>query len=277
MSIVSVKNLKYRYPSETVLALDDISFEVKKGECIGVIGQNGSGKSTLCQAVVGLVPHFYKGAYGGRVIVDGISAGDNDVGEMLMKAGIVFQNPFTQVTGAKRTVYEETAFGLENLGLPRDEIRRRTDEALKLLNIYEYRERHPLALSGGQMQRMAIAGIIAMKPAVIVLDEPTSQLDPGGVAEVFAAIAKLKSDGATIIFAEHKMEPLAEYCDKLLLLCKGKLIDFAPPKDVFARCDLEDFGIRPPVYTRLCKRLDRFDGHGRPATLDEAASALEAK
>jgi energy-coupling factor transport system ATP-binding protein len=151
MKKIVVENLKYRYPLTEELALKGISFEVEKGEFIGVIGRNLAGKSTLCQALVGLVPHFYHGAYGGTVIVDGIEVGKADISELVSKVGIVFQNPFTQVTGSKLTVYEEIAFGLENMGVSREEMRKRIDYSLELLDISRFRDRNPFELSGGQI------------------------------------------------------------------------------------------------------------------------------
>jgi len=133
MSKIRVEHLKYRYPSSEKLALDDLSFEVDEGEMIGIIGRNGAGKSTLCQAFVGLVPHFYRGAYGGKVVVSGLEVLKSSVSQLARRVGIVFQNPFTQVTGSKWTVYEEVAFGLENLGVPRKEMIDRIDYALQLL------------------------------------------------------------------------------------------------------------------------------------------------
>jgi energy-coupling factor transport system ATP-binding protein len=272
MKKIIVQNLKYRYPLTEELALNDISFEVEEGEFIGVVGQNGAGKSTLCQALVGLVPHFYKGAYGGKVLIDNIEVGESDVDTLSLKVGTVFQNPFTQVTGSKLTVYEEIAFGLENLGLPQEEMRKRIDHSLKLLDIYKYKDRNPFDLSGGQMQRMAIASIIAMKPEIIVLDEPTSQLDPQGSEEVFKAIQNLSNEGITVIMVEHKIEKIAKYSDRVMLLNKGKLIAFDKPEIIFSRDDLEDFGIAAPAFTRICRGLGiKAKNTGLyPITIDEA-------
>ncbi|HHW58543.1 MAG TPA: ABC transporter ATP-binding protein [Clostridia bacterium] len=265
-----VEHLKYRYPLGNELALEDISFEVKKGEFIGIIGENGSGKSTLCQAIVGLVPNFYKGAYGGKVLVKEIEVAQSDVSEISSYVGIVFQNPFTQITGSKLTVYEEVAFGLENLGIPREEMIKRIEESLKLLRLFEYRHFNPFELSGGQMQRLAIASVIAMKPDILVLDEPTSQLDPQGSEEVFQAIQDLAKNGMTIIIAEHKIEKIASYADKIILLHKGKLVDFDTPEKIFSREDIEEYGIVPPVYTRICKSLNVKNEAGfYPVTLEQ--------
>ncbi|MGE5629975.1 MAG: energy-coupling factor ABC transporter ATP-binding protein [Caulobacteraceae bacterium] len=272
MKKIVVENLKYRYPLTEDLALKGISFEVEKGEFIGIIGRNLAGKSTLCQALVGLVPHFYHGAYGGTVIVDGIEVGKAEISELVSRVGIVFQNPFTQVTGSKLTVYEEIAFGLENMGISREEMRKRIDYSLELLDIYRFKDRNPFELSGGQMQRMAIASIIAMKPEVIVLDEPTSQLDPQGSEEVFKAIQSLSKEGMTIVLVEHKIEKIAKYSDKVMLLSKGEIIDFDAPNKVFSRDDLEDYGVVPPAFTQICRGLNIKDNKTGlyPTTLEEA-------
>ncbi|MDV3426498.1 MAG: ATP-binding cassette domain-containing protein [Bacillota bacterium] len=272
MKKIIVENLKYKYPLTSDLALKGISFQVEKGEFIGIIGKNLSGKSTLCQALVGLVPHFYKGAYGGKVIVDGIEVGKSEVSEISGKVGIVFQNPFTQVTGSKLTVYEEIAFGLENMGIDREDMKKRIDYSLQLLDIYKYKDRNPFDLSGGQMQRMAIAGIIAMRPEIIVLDEPTSQLDPQGSEEVFKAIQNLSHEGMTVIMVEHKMEKIAKYSDRVMLLNEGEIVDFDTPQKVFSRDDLEKFGVAAPAFTKICRGLGiKNEESGLyPITIDEA-------
>ena len=279
MKKIIVEGLKYKYPLSDTLALDDLSFEVNEGEFIGIIGKNSAGKSTLCQALVGLVPHFYKGAYGGKVIVDGLEVKSHSIADIALKVGMVFQNPFTQVTGSKMTVYEEIAFGLENIGLPRSEIIDRTDYVLDMLKIEQVKDHNPFDLSGGQMQRMAIASIIAMKPDILVLDEPTSQLDPAGSEEVFSAIQNLSKQGITVILAEHKMEKVAQYCDRVLLLNDGKMVDLDSPAIVFSRKDLEDHGVRAPVFTRVCKALGvkKADSDDYPVTLEDAEKVLRGR
>lgn len=276
MKKVVVENLKYRYPLTENLALKGISFEIEEGEFIGVVGRNLAGKSTLCQALVGLVPHFYHGAYGGKVMVDGLEVRKSAVSELALKVGIVFQNPFTQVTGSRLTVYEEIAFGLENIGIERTEMINRIEHAMELLDIYKYKDRNPFDLSGGQMQRMAIASIIAMKPEIIVLDEPTSQLDPQGSEEVFKAIQSLSEEGMTVIMVEHKVEKIARYSDRVMLLHDGEIIDFDTPQKVFSRGDLESFGVAPPSFTRICRALNLKDGKTGlyPVTLDQAYDEL---
>lgn len=277
MTKILVENLKYRYPQTDSLALDDISFSVEEGEFIGLIGQNNAGKSTLCQALAGLVPHFYKGAYGGRVVVDGMEVRHTSISELCSKVGLVFQNPFTQVSGSKRTVYEEISFGLENMGLDRAEMIRRVDSASKLMRLTSVHNKNPFELSGGQMQRMAIASVLAMRPNIIVLDEPTSQLDPQGSREVFQAISDLSRQGMSIVMTEHKIEKIAEYCHKVIVLKEGRLLDFDTPRKIFSRHDFETLGIPQPVYTRVCKALNAKPPLSPcyPVTLEEAYTGLK--
>ena len=278
MSVITVENLRYRYPHAKELALDGLDFSVEKGEFIGIIGENGAGKSTLSQAIMGLVPQFYKGAYGGTVMVDGIEAGRTPVAQLCGHVGLVFQNPFNQLSGAKDNVYEEVAFGMQNLGVPAEEMKNRVEEALKLLDIWQYRDRNPFDLSGGQMQRVAIASVLVMRPDVMILDEPTSQLDPEGSDEVFKAVETLTGSGITILMIEQKIEKLAAYCDRILLLHKGKQIAFDTPQKVFSMPDLNNYGIQAPAFTRICKAegLTLADGT-YPVTVEEAAGVLREK
>ena len=278
MSVITVENLRYRYPHTKELALDGLDFSVEKGEFIGIIGENGAGKSTLSQAIMGLVPQFYKGAYGGMVTVDGIEAGKTPVAQLCGHVGLVFQNPFNQLSGAKDNVYEEVAFGMQNLGVPAEEMKKRVEEALKLLDIWQYRDRNPFDLSGGQMQRVAIASVLVMRPDVMILDEPTSQLDPEGSDEVFRAVETLTGSGITILMIEQKIEKLAAYCDRILLLHNGKQIAFDTPQKVFSMPDLNDYGIQAPAFTRICKaeQVTLADGT-YPVTVKEAAEVLREK
>ena len=278
MSVITVEKLRYRYPHTKELALDGVDFSVEKGEFIGIIGENGAGKSTLSQAIMGLVPQFYKGAYGGKVMVDGLEAGKTPVAQLCGHVGLVFQNPFNQLSGAKDNVYEEVAFGMQNLGVPAEEMKKRVEEALKLLDIWQYRDRNPFDLSGGQMQRVAIASVLVMRPDVMILDEPTSQLDPQGSDEVFQAVEKLTNSGITILMIEQKIEKMAAYCDRILLLHKGKQIAFDTPQKVFSLKNLEEYGILAPAFTRICKaeQVTLPDGT-YPVTVEEAAGVLKAK
>lgn len=278
MSVITVENLRYQYPHAEKLALDGITFSVEKGEFIGIIGENGAGKSTLSQALIGLVPQFYKGAYGGKVIVNGKEAGSTPVAQMCGNVGLVFQNPFNQLSGAKDTVYDEVAFGMQNLGVPREEMHSRAEEALKLLDIWQYRDRNPFDLSGGQMQRVAIASVLVMRPDVMVLDEPTSQLDPEGSEEVFRAVEKLTKSGITILMIEQKIEKLAAYCNRILLLHEGKQIAFDTPQKIFSMENLEDYGVQAPAFTRICRAENVTLPDGTyPVTVEEAVGVMQAK
>lgn len=278
MSEIIIENLRYRYPHAKKLALDGLNFSVEKGEFIGIIGENGAGKSTLSQAIMGLVPQFYKGAYGGKVIVDGIEAGKTPVSQLCGHVGLVFQNPFNQLSGAKDNVYEEVAFGMQNLGIPAEEMKERVENALKLLDIWQYRDRNPFDLSGGQMQRVAIASVLVMRPDVMILDEPTSQLDPEGSDEVFRAVETLTNSGITILMIEQKIEKLAAYCDRILLLHGGKQIAFDTPQKVFSMPDLNNYGIQAPAFTRICKAEGVTLADGTyPVTVEEAAGVLREK
>lgn len=276
MAFLEVEHLKYRYPHTKKLALDDISFTAEKGEFIGIIGENGAGKSTLSQAFCGLVPQFYKGAYGGKVTVDGIAAATTPTAELCKKVGLIFQNPFNQLSGAKDTVWDEVAFGLENFGVPAEQIHERLDKVLHQLDIWQFREKNPFDLSGGQMQRVAIASVLAMEPEILLLDEPTSQLDPQGSEEVFHTVELLAQTGITIFMIEQKMEKLASYCDKILLLHEGKQIAFDTPEKIFSRPDLAELGICPPYVTRYCieQHLLRPDGT-YPVVVEDVKEALK--
>ncbi len=284
MSLIEVKDLKYRYPGTTELALDGVSFTVEKGEFIGIAGENGAGKSSLSQALLGLIPQFYKGAYGGSVTVGSMDARSTPVSELCRHVGLVFQNPFNQLSGAKDNVYDEVGYGLQNLGFPPEEIRTRVESVLRNFGIWEYRDRNPFDLSGGQLQRVAICSVLAMNPDVLILDEPTSQLDPAGSEEVFHTVDELTKMGITIIMIEQKIEKLAGYCDRVLLMRHGKVVDYDTPRKIFSRSDLYELGVNPPAYTSFARANALFfeDGtlpvtHAETLRLIKAASADRTK
>jgi len=183
--MITVQDLTYTYPGAAIPALDRLTITVPAGQVCAVIGANGAGKSTLCHALTGFIPHFFRGTLEGVLRVAGLSVPDTPLAELAGTAGLVFQNPFNQITGARFSVLEEVAFGLENLGIAREEILDRCRSALELTGLQDLADRSPFDLSGGQMQRLAIASMLAMHPRVLVLDEPTSQLDPAGTEAVF--------------------------------------------------------------------------------------------
>ena len=253
MPVIAVENLKYRYPNTESLALDGLSFTVEKGEFIGIVGENGAGKSTLTQSLIGLVPQFYKGAYGGRVLIEDLPAETTPISELCCKVGLVFQNPFNQLSGAKDNVYEEVAFGMQNLGVPREEMHRRAEEALKLLDIWQYRDRNPFDLSGGQMQRVAIASVLVMNPDILVLDEPAAGLDPEGRDTILSQIRNYhEQTGITVILVSHSMEDIARYANRVLVMSKAKVAMYDTVEKVFARApELLELGLSVPQVTQV--------------------------
>ena len=255
MCYFKLEDVSYKYPLEDREILKNINLDIKKGEFWAVIGKNGSGKTTLCNVLRRFVPDFYKGELKGRITLEGKELKDYSAKEIVQKVGFVFQNPFTQISGVKETVFEEIAFGLENLALDAEYIRKRVEETLKLLRIEELRNKNPYELSGGQGQKVALASIIAMDPEIMVIDEPTSQLDPKGTEEIFEIIDILKKEGKTIILVEHKLELIAEYAEKVMVLDEGEMILSGNTEDVLKNKILLEKEIGIPQYTALAYRL----------------------
>jgi len=255
MCYFKLEDVSYKYPLEDREILKNINLDIKKGEFWAVIGKNGSGKTTLCNVLRRFVPDFYKGELKGRITLEGKELKDYSAKEIVQKVGFIFQNPFTQISGVKETVFEEIAFGLENLALDAEYIRKRVEETLKLLRIEELRDKNPYELSGGQGQKVALASIIAMDPEIMVIDEPTSQLDPKGTEEIFEIIDILKKEGKTIILVEHKLELIAEYAEKVMVLDEGEMILSGNTEDVLKNKILIEKEIGIPQYAALAYRL----------------------
>ena len=255
MCYFKLKDVSYKYPLEDREILKNINLDIKKGEFWAVIGKNGSGKTTLCNVLRRFVPDFYKGELKGKITLESKELKDYSAKEIVQKVGFVFQNPFTQISGVKETVFEEIAFGLENLALDAEDIRKRVEETLKLLHIEELRNKNPYELSGGQGQKVALASIIAMDPEIMVIDEPTSQLDPKGTEEIFEIIDILKKEGKTIILVEHKLELIAEYAEKVMVLDEGEMILSGNTEDVLKNKILMEKEIGIPQYAALAYRL----------------------
>lgn len=255
-NIIEIRNLHFRYeadgenPSPEVLK--GIDLDIKQGEFVAVLGHNGSGKSTLAKHLNAILLPTE-----GTVTVDGINTSDDSkLFELRQRAGMVFQNPDNQIVSS--IVEEDVAFALENLGVPYPEMRRRVDEALKVVNMYEYRLHSPAQLSGGQKQRVAIAGIIAMRPKCIILDEPTAMLDPQGRKEVLSAIRKMNREyGITIVLITHYMDE-ASKCDRVVVMDKGRIIIDNIPEKVFSEVELlKRIGLDVPQVTELCWELKK--------------------
>ena len=255
MCYFKLEDVSYKYPLEDREILKNINLDIKKGEFWAVIGKNGSGKTTLCNVLRRFIPDFYKGELKGKITLEGKELKDYSAKEIVQKVGFVFQNPFTQISGVKETVFEEIAFGLENLALDAEYIRKRVEETLKLLRIEELRNKNPYELSGGQGQKVALASIIAMDPEIMVIDEPTSQLDPKGTEEIFEIIDILKKEGKTIILVEHKLELIAEYAEKVMVLDKGEMILSGNTEDVLKNKILMEKEIGIPQYAALAYKL----------------------
>ena len=277
MSIINLQNITYKYPLTDSPALQNINLEVNEGEFIAVIGPNGAGKSTLCYTIAGFVPHFFKGEITGLVEVAGNESSKSSLHEWVLNVGLAFQNPFNQISGAKYTVFEEIAFGLENIGIPRDEMKSRVEDALKLTGISNLADRSPYSLSGGQQQRVALTSILVMQPKVLVLDEPTSQMDPIGTREVFGVIRKLSEKGMTVVMVEHKVEWIAEFADKVIALHNGSILLEGKPQEVLTSDLLTDKGFGISRYTstaREAKELNLWKQKNLPVTLDEAVEGF---
>jgi len=249
--VIELKNVSYRYPLSETPAIEDMSLVIEEGKFYGIIGENGSGKTTLCNLILGFAPDFYKGELKGQVLVDGKATVSYKEGELALRIGYVFQNPFNQISGVKDTVFEEVAFGLENFGVNEDEIESRVEKVMKLTRIYDLAEKNPFALSGGQQQRLALASIIVLEPDILVIDEPTSQLDPEGTESVFEIITAMKEAHKTIVLVEHKVDLVAEYADEVFVLAKGRLITSGTTGEVLSDISLLDHGVQLPQMSIL--------------------------
>lgn len=273
--MMELKHVTYSYPLSKKPALEDICMEIESEKVYGIIGSNGSGKTTLCAVLRGFAPSFYKGELTGEVLLEGKPL-DSFGNEISKKIGYVFQNPFNQISGVKDTVFEEVAYGLENFGVPVDEIEKRVVEVMKTTDIESLAMKNPFEISGGQMQRVALASVIVLEPEILVIDEPTSQLDPQGTEAVFKIIRTLKEKKKTIILVEHKIDLIAEYCDEVIALEDGKIIKNGSTKTTLSDLSLLDHGVNVPQATILCQKLSEagmlFDSI--PVTEEEAVTAI---
>ena len=294
--VMECKNVTYTYPLADEPSIRNVSLSIEEGKFYGIVGENGSGKTTLCAILRGFAPSFYQGEIQGEVLVYGKPIGEYG-GELATKIGYVFQNPFTQISGVKETVFEEVAYGLENFGVPRAEIDGRIRQALETVGIPELRtrqidalsggqkqkvenfgvpveeiverveaimklthidslaEKNPLELSGGQMQRVALASVLVLEPDILIIDEPTSQLDPQGTESVFEIIKMMKDKKKTIILVEHKIDLIAEYADEVLVLKGGRLIAGGDKAQVLSDMSLMEQGVQLPQMAILGSRL----------------------
>jgi energy-coupling factor transporter ATP-binding protein EcfA2 len=278
MAFINLQNVSYKYPITKTPVLQNINLQINEGEFIAIVGPNGAGKSTLCYALAGFVPHFFKGEISGTIEVAGLESSKSTLDEWVLNVGLAFQNPFNQISGAKYTVFEEVAFGLENIGVPRDEMKGRVEEALKLTDISNLADRSPYSLSGGQQQRVALTSILVMQPKLLVLDEPTSQMDPIGTREVFSVIRKMAEGGMTVVMVEHKMEWIAQFADRVIALKDGQILLEGKPSEVLTSDLLAENGFGISRYTstaREARKQGLWKKENLPVTLDEAVEGFK--
>lgn len=253
--VIEFKNVTYQYPLTEEPAVKNINLALEPGKLYGIIGPNGAGKTTLSVMICGFIPSFYKGELSGEILIKGKNVLDYKEGEVSRIAGYVFQNPFTQISGVKETVFEEIGFALENFGVPTEEMEPRIVEIAQRTGITELLEKSPYALSGGQQQRVALASLLVLQPEIMVIDEPTSQLDPEGTESVFQIIADLKKSGSTIILVEHKIDLVAEYADEIIVVSEGGILCRGTPEEVFSNPALEENNVRLPYVSQISREL----------------------
>lgn len=256
-SIIDVKNLSFRYKeSQEYYDVKDITFHVKRGEWLSIVGHNGSGKSTTVRLIDGLLE-----AESGEIVINGQQLTEETVWNIRRQIGMVFQNPDNQFVGA--TVEDDVAFGLENQGLSRQEMKKRVEEALALVGMLEFKKREPARLSGGQKQRVAIAGVVALRPAILILDEATSMLDPEGRRELIETVQGIRKDyDMTIISITHDLEEVA-MSDRVLVMKKGSIESTSSPRELFSRNDLDQIGLDDPFANQLKNSLSQ-NGYDLP-------------
>lgn len=245
-NIISLKNISYTYPLEKEKTIKDFSYDFEEGKVYGIIGENQAGKTTLCNIIRGFIPAIYRGHLTGEIQVKGQALNSEKLGDLAAVIGYCFQNPFTQISGVKETVFEEIAYGMENLGFPKEKMIQRVKELLHLFKMKDLQDKNPFELSGGQKQRVALAAVLALNPEVIILDEPTSQLDPQSTEEIFEIISLLKKQGKTVILVEHKVDLLAKYCDEILVMENGSLVFSGTTTDIFSNEDVLKHGGQLP-------------------------------
>jgi energy-coupling factor transporter ATPase len=276
MAVIETRNLTYTYPGGTKPSISDVSIKVEKGEFVLITGPSGCGKTTLCRCFNGLIPHFYQGELKGEITVAEMDATKHPTYEMAKHVGLVFQNPENQLFAL--SIEKDVAFGLENLGVPREEMQSRVEWALNLTDIYDLRERSPHEVSGGQQQRVAIAAVLAMQPEIIVLDEPTSFLDPLSAEKIFEVIHELNRNiGITVVLVEHRLDLTAKYANHIIIMDEGKVCSDGETRQVLGTEEARLVGVGIPKATLLYQMLKK-DGitlsNVTPLSSDEMATLL---
>jgi len=257
MSVIEVSGLTFTYAGAKSPAIMDVNLEVSEGEFILIVGPSGGGKSTLCRCLNGLIPHFYEGEYTGSVTVCGLKVADTPTHILSQHIGMVFQNPQNQLFSL--SVEADIAFPLENLGLPRQEIRQRVDEVLELLNLQHLKDRSPFELSGGQQQKVAIASVLAMKPKIILLDEPTSFLDPLSALHLFETIDYVRKRlGLTVLMVEHRVDLAAARTTRIVLVSGGRVVYDGGLRNFFSEYEPHAYGVSVPRVVQLSMKVGKL-------------------
>jgi energy-coupling factor transporter ATP-binding protein EcfA2 len=267
-ALIEFEGVSFRYEGSESYAIRDVNLEIRRGDFLLIAGMSGSGKSTLLRMMNGLIPHFYRGEMVGRVLVDGLDTREASVAQLARKVGLVFQNPDNQIVTLR--VDREVAFGLENLGVSREEMISRVNYALSKLKIEHLGRRPTYELSGGEKQLVAIASVIAMKPEILVLDEPTSELDPFSAARIVKILRELNREGITVIVAEHRLDLFAPPSNRLLVVHEGRIKFDGDPREVLYD-DPYPLGVKSPGVVKFAKT---HGVRGKPLTVGELLRAI---
>lgn len=275
MPLIEFSDFSFKYLGADFLALRKVNLKIEEGEYIVITGPSGCGKTTLCRAINGLVPQFHRGYIAGNVIVDGMNTREHNVAELASIAGLVFQQPENQLVTLN--VEREIAFGPENLGVEPKEVRRRVEDLIEMLDLEHLREKHPHEMSGGEQQRVAMAATLALKPKVLVADEPTSNLDPQSAETILDIIADLNKRDLTVVLVEHRLDLVSKDASRIILMDKGCVVADGEPRDVLTMEMCQEIGIGIPKATQLYKRLraQGFTLNKVPLTGFELASLVQ--
>ncbi|QOV20588.1 ABC transporter ATP-binding protein [Blautia liquoris] len=277
-TVIEFDHVNWKYADTEIPALREIDFKVNRGEFIGIIGVNDSGKTSLCRLCNGLIPHSFTGELSGNVRIEGEDVRNTQTARLAKRSGLVFPDPEAQLS--QLTVFDELAFGPANLGLPKEEIIETVNKVLHLMDLDSMKSRSPYTLSGGEQQRVAIASVLAMNPALLVLDEPTSNLDPDGTKKIFQTMKDLnQNEGITVLLVEHEIELLAEYATRIIVLNQGKKLLDGTPREVFSKIDIfHQIGIHVPQMTQVSESAREDYGlwpnQQDPLTLSEMIDLL---
>jgi len=273
--LIEINDFSFKYYGAETLALKKIDLTIEAGEYVVITGPSGCGKTTLCRTINALVPQFHRGYIAGNVIIDGKNTREHTVAELSSIAGLVFQQPENQLVTLD--VEKEIAFGPENLGVEPAEIRRRVEELIELFDLEHLRDKHPHEMSGGEQQRVAMAATLALKPKILVADEPTSNLDPKSAEIILDLISSLNKRGMTVILVEHRLDLVSKDAGRVVLMDKGSIVADGHPREILSQDICQDIGVGVPKATLVYKRLKE---HGInlnrvPLTGDELAGLVK--